>query len=200
MDILLEEYFTGSSPDRRLNWHCEPAHWIAGDGKLRLFTDAGTDFWQRTHYGFSADNGHFLHASIGGDFDMETHVEYDFRNQYDQAGLMVRISQDHWIKTAVEYEPEEPNKLGAVVTRDGFSDWSTQDVGDELKSVFFQISRRGPDFIIKYREKDRQPWIQLRMTHLGDQKVLFCGIYACSPKEAGFGAVFDYLRISQPGQ
>lgn len=196
MKILLNERFDRSSPDTRLTWHCEPAVWKTEAGKLLLATDPETDFWQKTHYGFSADNGHFLYAETEGDFTMESVVEYDFKNQYDQAGLMVRISPDFWIKTAIEYEPDEANKLGAVVTRDGYSDWSTQDVRDDLKSVFFRILRKGPDFIIQYREKDNQPWVQLRMTHLKDQKTISCGIYACSPKAAGFTASFGYLQIT----
>lgn len=196
--MLLDEQFDQSSMESRLKWHCEPKIWETENGNLKLATDRETDFWQKTHYGFSVDNGHFLHADMEGDFVMETLVEYDFKNQYDQAGLMVRLSPDFWIKTAIEYESEEPNKLGAVVTRDGYSDWSTQDVGDNLKAVFFQISRKGSDFIVKYKERYDLPWVQLRMAHLRDNIIIQCGLYACSPKEAGFTAAFNYLRIWNP--
>ena len=32
--------------------------------------DAPTDFWQRTHYGFRADNGDFRYTAISGPFQM----------------------------------------------------------------------------------------------------------------------------------
>ncbi len=200
MNIILNEHFDRSALNKGLTWHCEPSAWRIEDGKLLVSTDPKTDFWQKTHYGFSADNGHFLYMAIEGDFIIETRVDYNFRNQYDQAGLMVRISPDFWIKTAIEYEFGEPNKLGAVVTRAGYSDWSTQDVEDELKTVSFRILRKGPDFIIKYRKKDDHKWIQLRMAHLKDHKVIFCGLYACSPKAAGFMASFIYLNIRENGE
>jgi len=198
MKTLLDENFDHSSFDNRLKWHCEPENWRIENNKLLLLTDANTDFWQKTHYGFLADNGHFLHTDIDGDFVMETRVDYHFKNQYDQAGLMIRISENCWIKTSIEYESNEPNKLGAVVTRDGYSDWSTQDVKDDLITVFFQISRVGADFFVKYRNKTSSPWIQLRMTHLSDIKKIQCGIYACSPKDNGFTAAFKYLQIQMP--
>ena len=197
MDIYLDEHFDHTSFDKRLNWHCEPENWGIEDNKLLLSSDSKTDFWQKTHYGFLADNGHFLHTDIEGDFVMETQVEYHFKNQYDQAGLMIRISPDCWIKTSIEYESDEPNKLGAVVTHDGYSDWSTQDVNDDLNTVFFQISRVGADFFVKYREDSSSSWKQLRMTHLSEIKKIQCGIYACSPKDKGFTAAFKYLRIGK---
>ena len=131
---VLNLYETFSSPDlnQQLQWHCEPSFWEIKNDQLHIASDAGSDFWQRTHYGFEVDNGHFLYALVDGNFSMEAKIHCEFKNQYDQAGLMVRISQHCWVKTSVEYEPEESNKLGAVVTNHGFSDWSTQDVDDEF--------------------------------------------------------------------
>lgn len=178
-----------------LNWHCEPEkHEISGNS-LILETEADTDFWQKTHYGFKADNGHFLFYETEGDFIIETSVKYYFKNQYDQAGLMIRVSPECWIKTAVEYEPDEPSKLGAVVTNGGYSDWSTQDIGDDLTEISFKISRKGSDYIIAYKEKNHNEWTQLRITHLDDTKTVQCGIYACSPKGEGFKAEFSSFSL-----
>lgn len=44
-----------------------------------------------------------------------------------EAGLMVRFSKDTWLKTSVEYIPDDNSKLGVVVTKNGYSDWSSQD-------------------------------------------------------------------------
>jgi regulation of enolase protein 1 (concanavalin A-like superfamily) len=38
------------------------------DGRLRVVTDAKTDFWRETHYGFIRDNGHFFACRVPGDF------------------------------------------------------------------------------------------------------------------------------------
>ena len=65
-DTPLHETFADTMLSPRLQWDCEPAHWQVdyGANRLRIHTDAATDFWQRTHYGFQVDNGHFLHLSL----------------------------------------------------------------------------------------------------------------------------------------
>src|SRR5438128_292054 len=106
-DLLLSEHFRAPTFDPRLIWRCAPAHWSVdpGAGRLRVQPDAETDYWQRTHYGFTIDNGHFLYLEVGGGFVMTTHASFQPAHQYDQAGLMVRLSADCWLKTSVEYEP-----------------------------------------------------------------------------------------------
>jgi regulation of enolase protein 1 (concanavalin A-like superfamily) len=123
----LDESFAGATFDLRLRWHCPPERWHVGPG-LTFATTAGSDFWQGTHYGFRVDNGHALLAEVDRDFVLETRVQVQPAHQYDQAGLMVRLSPEYWLKTSVEYEPGEPSRLGAVVTNCGWSDWSTQDI------------------------------------------------------------------------
>ena len=125
-EVQLDERFSNAALAPELQWHCEPAKWSIrpGDRILRISPDANTDFWQRTHYGFEADTGHFLYVRTSGDFVVTTKVTTHPRNQYDQAGLMVRLSPACWMKTSVEFEPDEPNRLGAVVTNAQYSDWS----------------------------------------------------------------------------
>src|SRR6185503_11111058 len=117
MTTELLERFSSATISPRLQWTSEPPWWQAGGDELRLETATGTDFWQRTHYGFRVDNGHFLHLTARGNFVLTTQVTCDAKQQYDQAGLMLRVSADCWLKTSVELEPDEPhNRLGAVVT------------------------------------------------------------------------------------
>ena len=81
---------------------------------------------------------------------------------------MVRVSDQCWVKTSVEYEIGEPNKLGAVVTNNGYSDWSTQDVGDDFIAYRLRISRVGSDYKIEYFKDSEDTWIQMRLFHLFD--------------------------------
>jgi len=189
------ESFDQQELNPQLKWHCEPKNWKIEDNQLQIATDPATDFWQKTHYGFRADNGHFLAADLSGDFVLETHVHCDFKNQYDQAGLMVRISESCWVKTSVELEPDEPNKLGAVVTNHGYSDWSTQDVADSFTDFKLRIIREGSTYIVQYYHEVSNAWVQIRMFHLFDQPVVKAGLYCCSPKNNGFVSYFDYLNI-----
>src|SRR4051812_6491438 len=113
--LPLDERFAGETLDQRLAWRCEPTNWRLDTERqvLRVEPDAETDFWQRTHYGFRVDNGHFLFASVPGPFGLLTRVRFQPAHQYDQAGLMVRLSENCWLKTSVEYEPAATNRLGA---------------------------------------------------------------------------------------
>ena len=202
-DEPLNEAFSAGLPSPRLRWHCEPADWhiAPGSGGLLVRPDGGTDFWQRTHYGFEADNGHFLSLEAAGDFVLTTSVTSRPAHQYDQAGLMVRVSPTCWLKTSVEFEPDGSNRLGAVVTNGQFSDWSTQPLAKEVQTVWFRVRAEGNDCIVE-TSLDGQHWEQIRMAHLQERAAaqsVSCGLYACSPKAAGYQAKFSFLKF-EPGR
>ncbi|MBI2434815.1 MAG: DUF1349 domain-containing protein [Candidatus Hydrogenedentes bacterium] len=197
IETMLEN-FAGDALDARLQWRMAPSKWGLDRERhcLRIEPDARTDFWQRTHYGFQADNGHFLQLPHTGDFLMETHVRFLPAHQYDQAGLMVRLSDSCWLKTSVEYEPEGADRLGVVVTNGGYSDWSTQDVIG-IGEIYLRIHRENAVYKVESSYDGRQ-WSQLRLAPLHEDDghcLVECGLYACSPKDAGFKAEFDFLRI-----
>jgi regulation of enolase protein 1 (concanavalin A-like superfamily) len=194
----LDDDFDSPLLDSRLAWYCEPERWCIQDSDLVIEPAAKTDYWQRTHYGFSADNGHFLYAVVKGDFILSTRVRFDPAHQYDQAGLMVRVSPDCWLKTSCEYEPHEDSRLGAVVTNYGYSDWSTQDVPNTTQEIGLRVRRMGDDYVVEHRAGEG--WVQLRMAHLHQSSggPVQCGLYACSPIDAGYRAAFAYLKIEQP--
>jgi regulation of enolase protein 1 (concanavalin A-like superfamily) len=184
--------------DPRFGWRCEPKHWSLADGVLTIQPDAPTDFWCKTHYGFEADNGHFRYVRVGSDFRLSAEIVMTPRSQYDQAGLMVRVSKSCWLKTSIEYEPGCPNRLGAVVTNAGYSDWSTQDVAAWTHQFRLRVTRTGADYVVE-ASLDADKWTHLRTAHLhesGDPaSEVACGVYACSPKAAGFRAEFRNLVI-----
>ena len=198
--LVLHEEFDGVSLDERLSWRCPPARWMTGNSALILEPEAGTDYWGKTHYGFTADNGPFLNQEVEGDFILSTRVRFYPANQYDQAGLMVRLSAEHWIKTCVEYEPHGPSWLGVVVTNYGYSDWSTQPYAGQPNKIELRIIHKASDFLVQYLdEKAGQEWVQLRIAHLFNpqQEPLKVGLFACSPKGSGFKAEFQYLSLEK---
>lgn len=189
----------GAGGGPRFHWHAEPGSWALDSASrvLTLRTTGPADFWQRTHYGFRADNGHFLWTAVERDFQMTVRVRMTPLHQYDQAGLMVRISADCWLKTSVEYEDGSFSRLGCVVTNHGYSDWSTQDVAATVTDFALRVTRRGADYVVETRLPDG-PWSQLRVAHLDDgagSAAVQCGVYACSPKEPGLTAEFQEFAI-----
>jgi uncharacterized protein len=194
----LNERFNGPALDARLKWLNPPPAWSLKPAGLIVRPAAETDFWQQTHYGFRADNGHFLYLEVSGDCSVTTRVRFHPVHLYDQAGLMVRVGASCWIKTAVEYESKGPSKLGAVVTNHGYSDWSLQDFPRGQSQVRLRIGRKGQDFLVEWGRGAGRTWEMLRMAHLheGSGRPIQCGLYACSPKGSGFQAEFEFLRIA----
>jgi regulation of enolase protein 1 (concanavalin A-like superfamily) len=196
---LLHEDFRAAALDSRLAWFNPPKHWrleARGPG-LVVEPDGQTDFWQRTHYGFSADNGHFLSLELRGDFVLSTEVRFHPVHQYDQAGLMIRGDANCWIKASVEHELEGRPQLGAVVTNNGYSDWSLQDFPFSENTVRWRITRNGADVRVEFSPAGRGQWKLMRVArwHWPDPVPLRAGLYACSPKDAGFRAEFAFLRV-----
>jgi regulation of enolase protein 1 (concanavalin A-like superfamily) len=196
LPIADQNLFAGPELPPQFRWHCEPRRWSLGGGTLRIEPDAPTDFWQRTHYGFQADNGHFLYCETEGDLVLNTRVLFRPVHQYDQAGVMVRVSADCWLKSSVEFEPSGPSRLGAVVTNHGYSDWSSQDFAPGVGEVWLRVRREADDYIVD-ASADGERWGQLRLAHLHDGRgtPLACGVYACSPKAGGFVCEFAELSI-----
>ncbi|KWW22048.1 hypothetical protein AS888_04690 [Peribacillus simplex] len=197
--ILMEEFNHASGFGTKLTWHSEPKAWSinAEDSVLVIKTDNQTDFWQKTHYGFQADNGHFLYLEVNGDFRLTTKVKSNPVNRYDQAGLMVRFSSETWLKTSVEYIPDGQSKLGVVATNQGYSDWSSQDISEDGAPLFYRITRKDNDFYVDY-SLDGTSWSQIRMTHLVEEaSKMKVGLYACSPQGIGYEAAFDFMKVEK---
>jgi regulation of enolase protein 1 (concanavalin A-like superfamily) len=204
-ETWLNETFDNPVLDSRLQWFNPPQKWSVNlaTSVLAVEPEAKTDYWQKTHYGFEADNGHFLFAELSGDLILTTQVRFRPVHQYDQAGLMVRISPQCWLKTSVEYEPDGPARLGVVVTNSGYSDWSTQNFNGH--GVSLRVRREGSDYTVEYAEVMGQTgepeWTQIRIAHLHDDQggLVQAGLYACSPLGAGYVAEFDFMRIEKGG-
>ena len=197
--LLLHEDFRAAAFDSRLEWFNPPKRWwldARGPG-LVIEPDGQTDFWQRTHYGFSADNGHFLGLELQGDFVLSTEVRFQPAHQYDQAGLMIRGDANCWIKTSVEHETEGRPQLGTVVTNNGYSDWSLQDSPVPEGALRLRITKNGADVLVQFSPAGEDPWQLMRVArlHWPDTVSLHAGLYACSPKAAGFRTEFAFLRV-----
>lgn len=181
------------------SWQAPPPVWsIDPSGEiLTLETAPFTDFWQRPQNNVSADNGHFFHCGVQGDFTLTAHVAFRPAHQYDQAGLMVRISPTCWLKTSVENEPGGHAMLGVVVTNHGYSDWSTQAFPGGPGQVWLRVRRRGGDYTVE-SSADGSDWTQIRLSHLLEESTgLEAGLYACSPKGAGFSATFSKISLER---
>ncbi len=179
-------------------WLREPKSYTIADGVIRVTTQPYTDLWQRTYYHFRNDN-----APV---FQMETRelffsfvVKTDFSGSYhrfDQCGIVMYLDSENWLKASVEYENEAFQHLGSVVTNHGYSDWATTEIPASVKTMWYRFSRRENDFRVECSE-DGTVFRQMRICHIheGNGLVRF-GIYACSPEDSSFTAVFSDMRLT----
>ena len=107
------------------------------------------------------------------------------------------LNSENWLKGSVEYENDEFQHLSSVVTNNGYSDWATTAIPADVKTMWYRFSRREDDYCIEC-SADGQTFSQMRVCHMyaGAKEISF-GIYAYSPEEASFTAVFSDMKITE---
>ena len=180
-------------------WIREPESYKIENGVIEIVTKPHTDLWQRTYYHFQNDN-----APV---FQMETDEKYfsfvvrteftESHHRFDQCGIVMYLDSENWLKASVEYENDEFQHLGSVVTNHGYSDWATTAIGALVKSMWYRFSRREDDYCIECSQ-DGEVFSQMRICHMhaGSGNIQF-GIYACSPEDSSFKAVFSNLQMME---
>ncbi|MDS0524815.1 DUF1349 domain-containing protein [Clostridium sp. SHJSY1] len=179
-------------------WINKPKKFEINKNKITIVTEKNTDLWQRTYYGFRNDNAPALLIKTDEKyFSFTVKTDFDSKKQFDQCGVIIYQDSKNWFKASIEYENEEYQRLGSVVTNNGFSDWATTDIVDSIKSMYYRLSRRESDFYIE-NSIDGKSFKQMRIFHLfqGDTEVNF-GIYACSPSNSSFNATFSEISVSE---
>ena len=173
-------------------WTREPKKHYISENRIEIITEPHTDLWQRTYYHFRNDNAPLLQTSTREKFFSFT-VKTDFSessHRFDQCGVVVYLDSENWIKASVEYENADFQHLGSVVTNQGYSDWATTEIPSGIKTMWYRLSRRKDDFCIE-NSPDGKTFHQMRICHLFKaQDEINFGIYACSPEDSSFKAVF----------
>lgn len=175
-----------------MKWYNEPEEWSAEGDRLTMVVSPKSDYWQKTHYGFTADNGPFYFTEIPGDFELSVKITGDYQSQYDQMGLMLRIDEKHWIKTGIEYVDGICN-FSAVVTNE-FSSWNVIALGEKPVSLWIRATRKKDAVEISYSTDGT--FFQLsNLAYLPENQPAMAGMMAASPEGQGFDAVFEGFSI-----
>ena len=174
-----------------MQWLNAPQHWRHDGDEINVTVEAGTDFWRKTHYGFTRDNGHVYYATVAGDFTVEVKVRGAYRDLYDQAGLMVRIDDAHWIKTGIEFV-NGVQYVSAVVTND-FSDWSVAPLPNP-PAIWLRLVRKAEAAEIFY-SLDGVAYTLLRIAYLLPSPETLVGVMCAAPDGKGFDVVFEHFAI-----
>jgi regulation of enolase protein 1 (concanavalin A-like superfamily) len=181
-----------------MHWLNEPPTWQVEDDAITVQVAPGTDFWRRTHYGFIRDSGHFGFETIHGDFVATVKVVGGYRDLYDQAGLMVRIDAQHWIKCGIEYV-HGVQYASAVVTRE-FSDWAVAPLAGQPPAIWLRLTRQAEAVEIEY-SLDGAQYALLRIAYLPPTASIQAGVMCAAPDGQGFPVVFENFAVAPlPGK
>ena len=181
-----------------MKWTRAPRAYSVTEDRIEIITEPGTDLWQRTYYHFRNDNAPVLQLETDEEyFSFFFKTDFDSRVRFDQSGVVMYLDSDNWLKASVEYENGQIQRLGSVVTNNGYSDWASVDVDASVKSMWFRLSRRGQDFCVE-NSTDGVIYKQMRICHMFNaEKTVSFGIYACSPENSAFKAVFTNLELTE---
>lgn len=179
-------------------WTRQPESYTIGQDYIEIVTAPYTDLWQRTYYHFRNDNAPVLQVSTKEKFfSFVVKTDFESKHRFDQCGVVLYLDSENWLKASIEYENEEFQHLGSVVTNHGYSDWATTAISADIKSMRYRLSRREDDFCIECSQ-DGVSFSQMRVCHLWDAKdEIRFGIYACSPEDSSFKATFTDLAVTE---
>jgi hypothetical protein len=175
-----------------MTWMNEPASWNISGTKLVVKSRPKTDFWRKTLCGCITDNGHFFHQPASGDFTLQACIDGKYASSYDQAGLMVRLDAENWMKCGTEFDDGQRH-AGVVFTRD-FSDGSTMPDLSQTAPVWWRVVRK-KDSIETLCSLDGKSFVSVRLGHFVPNAKVEVGIMCSAPEGPGFESTFSDLKL-----
>ena len=175
-----------------MQWFNEPETWEVKNGKLTMDVTPQSDSWRISHYGFTVDDAPFIYTVRGGEFEVKVKISGDYKVRFDQAGLMLRIDKENYIKAGIEYVDGKYN-LSAVVTHTT-SDWSVIELAEPVDYVWIKAVRR-LDAVEIFYSFDDVKYTMMRNCWLQDNTPVMVGMMAACPDGNGFKATFENFKI-----
>lgn len=176
----------------KMNWFNEPASWEINDGKLTMTVTPKSDYWRVSHYGFTVDDAPFYYAEYGGEFEAKLKVAGDYKVRFDQAGMMIRIDHENYIKTGIEFVDGKYN-LSTVVTHHT-SDWSVIALDRPVKELWIKAVRRKDAIEIFYSFDDKE-YHMMRNAWMEANRPVKVGMMAACPDGEGFTVTFSDFTV-----
>jgi regulation of enolase protein 1 (concanavalin A-like superfamily) len=180
-----------------LRWLNVPRQWSVADDVLTVTADPDTDFWRTTHYGYVTDTGHVYGADMSGDFDLRVLVRGAYAEQYDQAGAMIRVDDQYWLKTGIEFVDGRA-RFSTVVTL-GYSSWAVAELPAGCTEVGLWLARRGDSVEVRYlagSQSDSADAMNLAaIAYLPPGRPVLAGAMCAAPTGRGFTVSFHDLSV-----
>jgi uncharacterized protein len=174
-----------------------PRQWSAADDVLTVTADPATDFWRTTHYGYATDSGHVYGTDVSGDLDLRVVVRGAYAEQYDQAGAMIRVDDEYWLKTGIEFVDGRV-RFSTVVTL-GYSSWAVAELPAGCTEVGLWLGRRGDSVEVRYKagsDSDSDSAMNLAaIAYLPPGRPVLAGAMCAAPTGPGFTVSFHDFSV-----
>ncbi len=190
--MMLLAATTSAQTLERMQWFNEPENWKISNGKLSMQVTPQSDYWRISHYGFTVDDAPFLYTVRGGEFEAKVKISGDYKVRFDQAGMMLRIDKENYIKAGIEFVDGKYN-ISCVVTHHT-SDWSVITLDRPVEHIWIKAVRRLDAVEIFYSFDDKE-YIMMRNCWLADNSPVMVGMMAACPDGNGFEARFEEFSI-----
>ena len=162
---------------------------------LDMTTDKGSDFWRETFYGFTRDSGHFYGMPAPARFTAQLRIRAAYEKLYDQAGIMVRIDEERWVKAGIELSDGRA-MLSSVLT-DGRSDWATAPYTDDPKDFWMRATVA--DGVLRLQvSNDGKIWPLVRLAPFPQAQSYLVGPMCCTPERQGLKVRFSDWQLGPP--
>ena len=176
----------------KMQWFNEPDNWKISNNKLAMQVTPQSDYWRISHYGFTVDDAPFLYTVRGGEFETKVKISGDYKVRFDQAGLMLRIDKENYIKAGIEFVDGKYN-ISCVVTHHT-SDWSVITLDRPVEHIWIKAVRRLDAVEVFYSFDDKE-YTMMRNCCLADNSPVMVGMMAACPDGNGFEARFEEFSI-----
>ncbi len=176
----------------KMQWFNEPAQWEIKDNALIMSVTPKSDYWRISHYGFTVDDAPFYYTTYGGEFEVKVKVTGDYKVRFDQAGLMLRIDHENYIKAGIEFVDGKYN-LSTVVTHKT-SDWSVITLDKPVPYIWIKAVRRLDAVEVFYSFDDKE-YTMMRNAWLQDNTPVQVGLMGACPDGEGFNATFEHFQV-----
>ena len=176
----------------KMLWFNEPEQWEIKNNSLSMFVTPQSDYWRISHYGFTVDDAPFYYATYGGEFEAKVKITGAYKARFDQAGLMIRIDEENYIKAGIEYVDGKYN-LSTVVTHKT-SDWSVISLDKPIPYIWIKAVRR-LDAIEIFYSFDDETYVMMRNAWMQDNTPVQIGMMAACPDGDGFNVSFEQFKV-----
>ena len=176
----------------KMQWFNEPEKWTVENQALSMFVTPKSDYWRISHYGFTVDDAPFYYALYGGEFEVKVKITGDYKNRFDQAGLMLRNYEQNYIKAGIEFVDGVYN-LSTVVTHKT-SDWSVIALEKPVPFIWIKAVRR-LDAVEVFYSFDDKTYTMMRNAWMQDNTPMMVGVMGACPDGDGFNVKFENFKV-----